>query len=166
MTNRDWQTERRLQAVRLYQKGWQQKTIAEALGVTKGAISQWIKKVQDVPQEQWSEVLRVKVSSGRPPLLTPEEKKQIATLVEEGAEACGFTGDVWTVKRVKAMASRELGVKAGATTIRNALIEEGFSVQKPQVEAKQKRQAQVNGFRGGWANLEKGQSEREPPSCS
>jgi transposase len=166
MTNRDWQTERRLQALRLYQKGWQQKTIAEALGVTKGAISQWIKKVQEVPQEQWPEVLRVKVSTGRPPRLTREQKKQIATLVDQGAEACGFTGDVWTVKRVKAMASRELGIKAGATTIRNALIDEGFSPQKPQVEAKQKRKAQVDGFRGGWVNLKKGQSEPELPSFS
>ena len=161
MVNRDWQTERRLQAVRLYQKGWQQKTIAEALGVTKGAISQWITKVKDIPQEQWPEALRVKASPGRPPRLTEEQKKQIANLVEQGAEACGFTGDVWTVKRVKAMASKELGIKAGATTIRNALIEEGFSVQKPQVEAKQKRKVQVDGFRGGWANLKKGQSEGE-----
>lgn len=166
MTNQDWQTERRLQAVRLYQKGWQQKTIAEALGVTKGAISQWIKKVQDVPQEQWPEVLKVKVSTGRPPLLTELQKKQIATLVEQGAEACGFTGEVWTVKRVKAMASRELGIKAGATTIRNALIEQGFSPQKPQVQARQKRQSQVDGFRGGWTNLKKGQNEPKPASFS
>ena len=157
MTNRDWQTERRLQAVRLYQKGWQQKTIAEALGVTKGAISQWVKKVKDLPQQSWPEALKVKTSTGRPPLLTAKQKRQLATLVDQGAEASGFTGDVWTIKRIKSMASRELGIKAGATTLRNALIEEGFSVQKPQVEAKQKRKSQVDGFRGGWINLKKGQ---------
>jgi transposase len=86
MTNRDWQTERRLQAVRLYYNNhWQQKTITFALGVTKGAISQWVKKVKDIPQEQWKEALKVKASPGRPPLLTNEQKKQIATLVDEGA---------------------------------------------------------------------------------
>jgi transposase len=150
MTNRDWQTERRLQAVRLYyNNNWQQKTIALALGVTKGAISQWVKKTKDIPHEQWKEVLKVKASTGRPPLLTDAQKKQIAALVDEGAEASGFTGDVWTVKRVKAVARKKLGIKAGATTIRKVLIEEGFSVQKPQVEVKQKKQAQVDGFRGG-----------------
>lgn len=164
MTSRDWQTQRRLQAVRLYQKGWQQKTIAEALGVTKGAISQWVKKVKDVPEEQWTQVLEVKASTGRKPLLTVEQKKQIALLVEQGAEAFGLTGNVWSLKRVKSVASRELGIKVGATTIRTALIEEGFSVQKPQVEAKQKKQAQVDGFRGGWQNLKKGQRESELPS--
>jgi transposase len=82
-----------------------------------------------------------------------ENKGQIfntQNYITEGAEASGFTGDVWTVKRVKAATRRKLDIKAGATTIRKVLIEEGFSVQKPQVEARQKKQAQVDGFRGGW----------------
>ena len=38
-----WKEERRKRAWALYQTGWKQKDIAEALGVTKGAVSQWIK---------------------------------------------------------------------------------------------------------------------------
>lgn len=164
MNNRDWQTQRRIQAVTLYyKKGWQQKLIAEALGVTKGAISQWIKKVRDVPEENWPTVLQVKVSTGRPELLTPEQKKQIAGLVLEGAEAFGLTGDVWTVKRIRHVAKKEFGIKAGMTTIGKALHEQGFSVQKPVVEASQKNPAQVEGFRGGWRSLKKGQSPPAQP---
>ena len=41
--HKSWKEERRKRAWELYQAGWPQKQIAEALGVTKGAVSQWIK---------------------------------------------------------------------------------------------------------------------------
>jgi len=163
---RDWQTQRRLQAVALYKKGWQQKIIAEALGVTKGAISQWVKKAQavmDASLEERARVLAVKKSTGRPPALSAEQCQQLVVLVERGAEAFGFVGAVWTAKRVQVVVRRELNVRVGLTTINKALHQEGFSVQKPQVQATQKRAAQVAGFRGGWANLKKGQSQSEQP---
>lgn len=167
MTDRGWQTCRRVQAVTLYyKKGWQQKLIAEALGVTKGAISQWVKKVKDFPEEQWPEILQVKVSTGRPPKLTPEQQKQIIALVDQGAEAYGFTGDAWTLARIQKVARRELGIQAGESTIRKALIKQGFSSQKPKVEASQKNPAQVRGFRGGWHALKKGQRSERPESYS
>jgi predicted transcriptional regulator len=40
---KSWKEEGRERAWVLYQVGWSQKQIAEALGVTKGAVSQWIK---------------------------------------------------------------------------------------------------------------------------
>jgi predicted transcriptional regulator len=44
---RDWREARRLQAWELKKKGWKQSKIAEALGVTRGAVSQWIKAVRE-----------------------------------------------------------------------------------------------------------------------
>ena len=46
----NWREYRRFQAWELYQKGWKQKDIAVALGVTKGSISQWVKQLE---QEVW-----------------------------------------------------------------------------------------------------------------
>ncbi len=40
----DWREERRMQAWKLKEQGWQQKEIAEALGVSEGAVSQWLKR--------------------------------------------------------------------------------------------------------------------------
>ena len=40
----NWREGRRFRAFELHQKGWQQKDIAEALGVSKGAVSQWLKR--------------------------------------------------------------------------------------------------------------------------
>ena len=142
----------------MYQKGWRQKTIAEALGVTKGAISQWIKKSKDLPPDRWAQVLRVRKSTGRKPAIKVEHRPELVALVERGPQAFGFVGDVWTAGRVRALAQRELGIRVGLTTIKKFLHEEGFSVQKPQVSATQKNQKAVAGFRGGWANLKKGHS--------
>jgi transcriptional regulator with XRE-family HTH domain len=38
----DWREGRRLRAWELYQQGWPQKQIAAALGVSAGAVSQWL----------------------------------------------------------------------------------------------------------------------------
>ena len=42
----NWREARRLQAWKLKQKGWSQRDIAEALGVSPGAVSQWMNKAK------------------------------------------------------------------------------------------------------------------------
>lgn len=152
---RDWFYARRLRAVELYKQGWQQKLIAEALGVTKGAVSQWLKKVRDVPAEGQADALRVKKSTGRKPLLSADDRATLAGLVERGAESFGFVGDVWTAARVQTVARRELGVRAGVTTIKAFLHTERFSVQKPEVKATQQDETAVAAFREGWSGVKK-----------
>ena len=167
--SRDWREERRLRAIELYNKGWQQKLIAEALGVTKGAISQWIKKFKDVPQEQRTEAVRIKKSTGRKPAIAADDRPKLVALIEQGAEKLGFVGDVWTAPRVQAIARRELGIIArrelginvGLTTIKKFLHAEGYSVQKPEVKATQQNVEAVAHFRADWTTLKKGQSRQE-----
>jgi predicted transcriptional regulator len=43
----DWREGRPLRAFELKQLGWSQQRIAEALGVSKGAVSQWMKRARD-----------------------------------------------------------------------------------------------------------------------
>ena len=42
----DWREGRRFRAFELKQEGWSQQRIAEALGVSKGAVSQWMKRAR------------------------------------------------------------------------------------------------------------------------
>src|SRR5919106_6323215 len=42
----NWREGRRFRAFELHQRGWKQKDIAEALGVSKGAVSQWVKRAR------------------------------------------------------------------------------------------------------------------------
>src|SRR3954453_19653548 len=87
-----WREERRLRAWALKAKGWSQQKIAEALGVTGGAVSQWMRR----GREGGVEALERRVAPGPTPKLTAEQRAQVPELLGRGAEAFGFRGDVWT----------------------------------------------------------------------
>ena len=91
-----WKESRRLQALALQKTGWKQTKIAEALGVTDGAVSQWFRMVD----EQDAMSLLARPHTGRVPELTKEQKNLIPDLLSHGAEAYSFRGDVWTAARV------------------------------------------------------------------
>lgn len=69
----DWREYRRMRAWELAQAGWTQQAIAEALGVTHGAVSQWLKRAG----EGGLEALRTKKAAGPRPKLTDEQRRQL-----------------------------------------------------------------------------------------
>jgi len=83
---------RRLRAWELKQQGWKPKDIAEALGVTPGAVSQWRQRARAGGKE----ALQRCPAPGRAPRLSAEQKEQLPALLAKGAEAYGFRGAVWT----------------------------------------------------------------------
>src|SRR5689334_3576925 len=102
----DWKEWRRRRAWELFEQGWSQKEIAQALGVTEGAVSQWMK----VGREQGEEGLRGKIAAGPPARLTKEQLEQLARLLAQGAETHGFAGEVWTTERVAMLINKQFGV--------------------------------------------------------
>jgi hypothetical protein len=68
-TQLDWREGRRRRAWELKEHGWKQQDSAAALGVTPGAVSQWLKR----GREQGVEGLRRHPAPGRQPRLTPEQ---------------------------------------------------------------------------------------------
>jgi transposase len=88
----NWREGRRLRAWELHQKGWQQQASAEALGVTQGAVSQWLKRVK----EGGVAGLRHRPPPGAAPRLSLEQRAQLLELLSQGAQALGFPGEVWT----------------------------------------------------------------------
>ena len=106
-SEKDWQENRRFLAWELRQQGWSQPRIAEALGVTQGAVSQWLKRAHE---GGGVEALRHHPAPGRQAALTGEQFVQIPALIARGAAAFGFRDDHWTTKRVAAMLKQVFGV--------------------------------------------------------
>ena len=104
--SKDWREGRRFRAWELRGKSWTQQRIAEALCVTQGAVSQWLKK----GEMEGLEALRHRKRSGAPSHLTPSQKSELPELLSKGAETYGFLGDIWTCKRVAEVISRDYGV--------------------------------------------------------
>src|SRR5688572_8932760 len=93
----DWREGRRLRAWELKQQGWNQRQIARALGVSEGAVSQWMKRARE---EGGVEGLGKRTSPGAPPRLSENQRVQLKELLAQGSPAHGFRGDVSTCARV------------------------------------------------------------------
>ena len=70
----NWREGRRLRAWELKQEGWKQQDIARALGVSKGAVSQWMKRVE---QEEGIEGLRHRPPPGAKARLSEDERAKL-----------------------------------------------------------------------------------------
>src|SRR5215510_10551979 len=79
----DWREWRRLRAWELKQQGWQQRAIARALGVTEGAVSQWVTR----GRQGGSATLRHRPPRGPSSRPTPEQLAKLPLLLAGGAEA-------------------------------------------------------------------------------
>jgi transposase len=149
----DWREGRRLRAWELKQKGWKQQDIADALGVTKGAVSQWMKR----GREGGVEGLRRKPPPGVAPRLSERQRAQLKGLLLKGAEAHGFRGEVWTCERVAKVIRKEFGVSYHPTHVSRVLKRLGLSLQKPKRRADQRNEKAIKRWKEEtWPELKKG----------
>jgi transposase len=157
----DWREGRRQRAWELKQQGWKQQDIATALGVTPGAVSQWLKR----GREQGVEGLRRHPAPGRQPRLSTAQLAQLPALVERGAEAYGFRGQVWTCKRVAEVIRRTFGVSYHPAHVSRLLHAVRHSVQRPRTRATQRNEAAIQAWwRERWPALEKKRPTKGAPS--
>lgn len=149
----DWREGRRLRAFELKERGWKQREIADALGVTEGAVSQWMKRAK----EEGVEGLKTKPPPGAPPRLSEQQRARLPELLERGAEAHGFRGEVWTCERVAKVIRGEFGVSYHPAHVSRLVRAEGLSLQKPQRRANQRDEEAIEDWKEKrWPSLKKG----------
>ena len=102
----DWRETRRVRAWELHLQGWSQLRIAAELGITQGAVSQWIKRAS----QGGAEALRRRPAPGRSPALTARQLSQLPELLNRGASAFGFQGNDWTTERFAQAIEQTFGV--------------------------------------------------------
>lgn len=157
----DWKEYRRLRAWELAQQDWKQCEIARALGVTEGAVSQWLKRARI----EGKEALRHHPAPGPLPKLTAEQRAQVPDHLTRGAEAYGFRGDVWTTKRVASMIERIFGVRYHPAHVSRLLRAIKWSPQQPIERATQRKEEAIQTWTAErWPELKKGQSRTDRPS--
>ena len=103
---RDWKEARRLRALALTQQGWKHQRIAEALGVSKMAVSLWMKAARQGGEP----ALHSRPRPGAPSRLSDEQLRMLPDFLFHGAEAYGFRGELWTCARVAQVIAREFSV--------------------------------------------------------
>jgi transposase len=149
----NWKEARRLQAWQLKHKGWSQRQIAEALGVSEGAVSQWMTRAR----EGGVDALRRRPPPGASRRLSPEQLTRLPALLQRGAEAFGFRGQVWTRARVAVVIRFEFGVSYHAVHVGRLLKAIRWSPQKPMRRARQRNEAAIAYWRDEtWPAIKKG----------
>jgi transposase len=149
----DWREGRRLRAYELKQQGWKQTQIADALGVTEGAVSQWMRRAR----EEGVEGLRHKPPPGATPRLSKDERARLPELLAQGAQAHGFRGDVWTCERVAIVIRKEFGVGYHPAHVSRLLKALRQSLQKPQRRANQRDEEAIERWKEErWPSIKKG----------
>jgi transposase len=139
----DWREGRRRRAWELKEAGWKQQDIAAALGVTPGAVSQWLKRARAEGVEDGRRRHR---AAGPTPKLSPQQLAQLPALLDRGAEAYGFRGQVWTCKRVGEVIRRTFRVTYDPSHISRLLHRLGYSVQRPIERATQRDEVALRGW--------------------
>jgi transposase len=154
-----WREGRRLRAWELHQAGWKQKDIAAALGVTQGAVSQWLARARTGGPEG----LRHRPAPGGVPRLSAAQRTQLPALLARGPEHYGFRGQMWTRARVAAVIQREFGVRYHPAHVSRVLRQIGWTRQKPVRRARQRQETAVQQWREErWPEIKRGPS---PPGA-
>ena len=158
----DWREGRRRRAWELKEAGWKQQDIAAALGVTPGAVSQWLKRARE---QGGVEALRRHPAPGRQSRLTAEQLAQLPALLTPGPEAYGFRGQIWTCRRVGEVIRRAFGVAYHPAHVSRLLHALGQSVQRPVERATQRDEAAIRAWwQERWPALKKKPSRKDGPS--
>src|ERR687893_146533 len=149
----NWKEARRLQAWHLKQQGWPQRQIAEALGVSAAAVSQWVKRGRDGGPQ----ALRHRPPAGAPRRLAAEKLARLPALLHRGPGAYGFRGELWTRARVAAIIRLEFGVSYHPRHVGRLLAAIRWSPQKPARRARQRDDAAIAQWRDEtWPAIKKG----------
>jgi transposase len=148
----DWRAERRKRAWELKQAGWKQQDIAEALGVTEGAVSQWMK----CGREGGEDALKAHPAQGARPRLTAEQRAYIPAVLAKGAPAYGFRGEVWNSRRLAVAIKQEFGVSYHPDHCGYLVRKMGYSKQKPAERATQRNERAIEHWKAHhWPQLKK-----------
>ena len=159
----NWKEVRRLQAWRLKHQGWSQRQIAEALGVSEAAVSQWMRRVR----EGGVQALRHRRPPGAPRRLSTEQLARLPERLHRGPEASGFRGHVWTRGRMAAVIQLEFGVSYHPRHVGRLCQAIRWSPQQPARRARPRNDAAITRWRDDtWPAINRGRRPSRSTSSS
>src|SRR5436305_1642752 len=146
----DWREWRRLRALHLAHEGWYQRDVAAALGASEEAVSRWLARAR----RGGPAALRSRAAPGRPPKLSPAQKRLIPELLWHGPESYGFRGEVWTCARAAQVIGEDFGVRYHKGHVGRLLQELRWTPQVPIRRAIQRDEEAIRRWRAEvWPDL-------------
>jgi transposase len=118
----------RLTAVQRVREGEKPSDVIRSFGLCRTTIYKWLR--QDA--EGGTQALRSRKATGRPPLLSDRQKKQVVRwVVGKDPRQFGFDFGLWTRRIVADLILDRFGIELSVTSVGRLLAELGITPQKP-----------------------------------
>ena len=150
--NFDKLEQRRLEAARLLRAGVSQAEVARRVGVHRQSVNRWDKELK----ESGIRGLKKAGRAGRKPLLSTTDLRRVETQLTQGAQARGYTTELWTTSRVADLIEQECGVKYHPAHVWRILQGLGWSCQRPAKRALERDEEKIERWKKRrWPKLKK-----------
>jgi len=155
----------RLRAVELVcREGWSVADAAKAVGRAARSVRLWVQKSHSGRRRS---ALKTRKAPGAVPKLTKAQQRELLKLLEDGPEAAGFSGQLWTAPRIGELIQRTFGVTYHERYLPTLLRSFGWSPQKPKRKAAERNEAVIaHWIRCDWPRVKKKPAGSKRPSYS
>lgn len=142
---------RRRLAVERVKSGYSQQATADFLGVSKSAVSQWMKAYR----KRGDAGLAAKPGRGRPRKLTKRQERTVLGWFTKSATEFGFANELWTAPRIAKLIRRKWGVKFHERYLNQWLAKRRITPQKPQRQPRERDEGTIQKWlRYDWPRLQ------------
>lgn len=149
---------RRRLGLALHLKGMTIREVAATVGCAPGSVARWAK----MAREGGDNALDPIPGPGGKSRMTDADRERLRAILLRGAKAAGFATEMWSLRRVRDVIRREIGVSYSADSTVHAILHGlGFSPQLAVRRAREQRPEEVAHFRAvTWPALKKKPSVR------
>ena len=144
---------RRRRAIALLQKGQTYRAVAQVSGASLSSVVRWLQAFR----RRGSKGLLSKPTAGRPCRLLPAQKKHLERILLRGAQAAGYSTELWTLRRIAEVIRKGFGVRYSTSAVwRLLVVDMKWSTQKPERRATQRDEAAIDQWRKEqWPQIKK-----------
>ncbi len=144
--------ERRLRAIALLKEGCTQVAVAQKLGVTQSAVSQW----KTAHAQGGNKALAAQPAPGATPKLTKKQCQRLLKYLQQGPRKQGWLTELWTLPRIVQLIEKKFDVQYDHSGVWRLLQRLGWSCQKPERRARERDQDAIERWRKhDWPRIKK-----------
>ena len=126
---------RRIRGLQMILDRKKQVDVAAELNVTEGAVSQWVSSYEE---NGW-DGLKTRNPTGPKLKFLKEHSEKLFEIISKSPLSWGYSSDLWTISMARDILYGETNKYFGVTRILKEFHNFGFSFQKPEVRAYEKK---------------------------
>lgn len=144
--------DRRRRALRLLDEGLSLNEVGRRIGCAPSSVMHW----RNMRRRGGDKGLRVRSSPGRPPKLSLTACRLLVKVLLKGAMASGYPTQLWTTSRISEVIRKKFRVQYHRDHVGRLMHRLGWSHQKPQKRALERKEREVRRFvREDWPRVKK-----------